>query len=112
MGTKLAPAYTLFMGKLEHEILTHAPCNPLLCKPLFYKCYINDILILWPHYKLELNYFLLAMNSFHPSIKFTSESNYHKNYIFRAPTLLFEKWNLYETHQSSTLYIHAKSFHP
>ena len=74
MGTKLAPAYAnLFMGKLEHEILSHAPL-----KPIFYKRYIDDILLLWPHSELELNNFLLAMNSFHPSIKFTSEIRYDK----------------------------------
>ena len=74
MGTKLAPAYAnLFMGKLEHEILSHAPH-----KPIFYKRYIDDILLLWPHSELELNNFLLAMNSFHPSIKFTSKISYDK----------------------------------
>ena len=50
MGTKLAPAYAnIFMGKLEQAILSHAPY-----KPLFYKRYIDDILILWPHSELEL----------------------------------------------------------
>ena len=43
-----------------------------------YKCFIDDILILWPHSELELNNFLHAMNSFHPSIKFTSERSYQK----------------------------------
>ena len=60
MGTKLAPAYAnLFMGKLEHEILSHTSL-----KPIFYKRYI-DILLLWPNSELELNNFLPAMNSFH-----------------------------------------------
>ena len=78
MGTKLAPAYAnLFMGKFEHEILSHAPYKPLL-----YKRYIDDILIQWPHSKLELNNFLFAMNSFHPSIKFTSERSYQKIFTF------------------------------
>ena len=64
MGTKLAPAYAnIFMGKLEQTILSHTPY-----KPLFYKRYIDDILILWPHSELELNNFLTSMNSFHPSI--------------------------------------------
>ena len=72
MGTKLAPAYAnLFMGKLEHEILSHAPLKPIFCKR-----YI-DILLLWPHSELELNYFLLAINSFHPSIKFTTKISYN-----------------------------------
>ena len=61
MGIKLAPAYAnLFMGKLEHEILSHASL-----KPIFYKRYIDDILLLWPNSELELNNFLPAMNSFH-----------------------------------------------
>ena len=39
MGTKLAPAYAnIFMAKLEHNILSHAPL-----KPSFYKRYIDDI---------------------------------------------------------------------
>ena len=60
MGIKLAPAYAnLFMGKLEHEILSHTSL-----KPIFYKRYI-DILLLWPNSELELNNFLPAMNSFH-----------------------------------------------
>ena len=42
MGTKLAPTYAnLFMGKLEHEILSPAPL-----KPIFYKRYIDDIILL------------------------------------------------------------------
>ena len=72
MGTKLAPAYAnLLMGKLEHNILSQATL-----KPLFYKRYIDDILILWPHSKSELDKFLLHMNSFHHSIKFTSEYSF------------------------------------
>ena len=72
MGTKLAPAYAnIFMGKLEHSILSTVPL-----KPLFYKRYIDDILILWPHSETELNKFLLDINSFHDSIKFTSEYTY------------------------------------
>ena len=74
MGTKLAPAYAnIFMGNLEHNFLSHAPK-----KPSFYKRYIDDILILWPHSQEDLNNFLLAMNDFHPSIKFTSEFDMNK----------------------------------
>ena len=42
MGTKLAPAYAnIFMGKLEHTILSSAPL-----KPSYYRRYIDDVLIL------------------------------------------------------------------
>ena len=74
MGTKLAPAYAnIFMGKLEYEILSQAPF-----KPISYKRYINNILILWPHSEFQLNDLLLSMNTFHPSIKFTSEISHEK----------------------------------
>ena len=114
--TKLAPAYAnLFMGKLEHEILSHAPYKPLL-----YKRYIDDILILWPHSELELNNFLLAMNSFHPSIKFASERSYQKiNFldinIYKSPRSIISNKLEVETYIKPTnrqAYIHAMSFHP
>ena len=59
------------MCKLQHNILSQAPL-----KPIFYKRYIDDILILWPHSKFELNNFLSNMNLAHPSIKFTSECSF------------------------------------
>ena len=74
MGTKLAPAYAnIFMGKLEQTILSSAPF-----KPSYYKRYIDDILILWPHPIEELNKFIDALNSYHPLIKFTFEQNFEK----------------------------------
>ena len=48
MGTKLAPAYAnIFMGKLEHNILSHAPLKPSL-----YKRYIDDIPTYYVHITL------------------------------------------------------------
>ena len=115
-GTKLAPAYAnIFMGKLEHEILSQAPL-----KPLFYKRYIDDILILWPHSKLQLNDFLFSMNTFHPSIKFTSEISHERiSYldlnIYKGPNFLSSRKLDIETHIKPTnrqAYIHANSYHP
>ena len=116
MGTKLAPAYAnIFMGKLEHSILSQATL-----KPLFYKRYIDDILILWPHSESELNKFLLDMNSFHHSIKFTSEYSFDKITfldvnIYKGPNFLLSKTLDIETFVKPTnkqAYIHATSFHP
>ena len=51
MGTKLPPAYAnIFMGRLEHSILSHAST--------FYRRFINDILMLWPHSEIELKNFI------------------------------------------------------
>ena len=116
MGTKLAPAYAnIFMGKLEHNILSHAPL-----KPSFYKRYIDDILIIWPHSEADLNTFLTSLNSLHPTIKFSFE--YNKNTItfldlniYKGPS--FSTTNILdvETHIKPTnkqAYIHATSYHP
>ena len=74
MSTKLAPAYVnIFIGKLEHTILSYSSL-----KPSFYKRYINNILIFWP-IRSQLKKFLLYMNSIHPSIKFTSKYNNNKS---------------------------------
>ena len=116
MGTKLALAYAnLFMGKLEHSILSQATL-----KPLFYKRYIDDILILWPHSKSELDQFLLHMNSFHHSIKFTSEYSFDEItfldvVIYKGPNFRITKKLDFKTFIKLTnkqAYIHAKSFHP
>ena len=72
MGTKLAPAYAnIFMGKLEHEILFQAPL-----KHFFTKGTLTTYSILWPHSELQLNDFLLSMNTFHPFI--TSEISHER----------------------------------
>ena len=116
MGTKLAPAYAnIFMGKLEQTILSHAPY-----KPLFYKRYIDDILILWPHSELELNNILTSMNSFHPSINFTSDFSHEKITfldlkIYKGPNFLISNKLDIETYIKPTnrqAYIHANSYHP
>ena len=69
IGTKLAPAYAnIFMGNLEQNNLSHAPL-----KSLFYKHYIDEILLLWPHSEKDLVSFLSTIIIFtHPS-KFTYE---------------------------------------
>ena len=71
VGTKLVPAYAnILMGKLERNIL---PCAPL--KPSFYKQYIDDVLIIWPHSEADVNTFLTSMNSLLPTITFLFEYN-------------------------------------
>ena len=116
MGTKLAPAYAnIFMGALELTILSHAPL-----KPSYYKRYIDDIFIIWPHSEADLKIFLQHMNTFHPSIKFTSEYDENKITfldvnIYKGPTFLSTNKLDIETHIKPTnkqAYIHAKSHHP
>jgi len=71
MGTKLAPSMAcLFMGRLEERLL-----SSVSKKPLMWIRYIDDVFFLWPHGPDELQRFVTLCNSFHPTIKFTSESS-------------------------------------
>ena len=116
MGSKLSPAYAnIFMGRLEQRILSQAPL-----KPLFYRRYIDDCLILWPHPMPDLLEFLQSLNSFHPTIKFTSEVSTSKITfldinIFKGPHFPTTLKLDVETHIKPTnhqLYVPANSYHP
>ena len=117
MGTKLAPAYAnIFMGKLEHTILSSVPL-----KPSYYRRYIDDVLILWPHSTTELNKFITSLNNnYHPSIKFTSEVNPNKIkfldiIIYTGPNFELTKKldvEIYIKPTNHQAYIHANSYHP
>ena len=66
MGSKLAP----FMGKLEKTILTSSPL-----KPVYYRRFIDDIFMLWPHSEEELVRFIQHMNRANGSIQFAYEKS-------------------------------------
>jgi len=116
LGSKLSPAYAnIFMGKLEKEFLSQATL-----KPLYYKRYIDDLLVLWEHSEDELNNFISNLNAFHPTIKFTYEYSHQSiNYldlkIHKGPDFLHKKILDISTYIKPTnkqTYIHATSFHP
>ncbi|XP_060598432.1 uncharacterized protein LOC132752158 [Ruditapes philippinarum] len=69
MGTKMAPSYAnVFMGKLEGQLLAAVPL-----KPFSWLRYIDDIDMQWCHGEEALQDFLYRANTFHKSIKFTTE---------------------------------------
>ncbi|MCY4327357.1 MAG: GIY-YIG nuclease family protein, partial [Rhodobacteraceae bacterium] len=71
MGSKLAPAYAnTFMGKLEAAILSSSPT-----KPTYYRRFIDDIFMIWPHSEEELDKFIIHMNNQNKSIQFTYEKS-------------------------------------
>ena len=110
IGTKMAPPYAiLFMAELEESILKSA-----ILKPLVWWRYIDDIFMIWQHGEENLNAFLHALNSYHPSIKFTAE--YSETKINFLDVQVIKSGNelitdLYikptDTHQ----YLHATSCH-
>jgi len=116
MGTCLAPAYAnIFMGKLEHKILSQAPL-----RPLYYRRFIDDIVVIWPHSMPELLEFIELMNNFHPTIKFTHEISITKVTfldvnIFKGPHFNTSLKLDTETHFKPTnhhLFVQASSHHP
>ena len=67
MGTKMAPHYaTLFLDTLENEFLSTRSL-----RPVFWRRYIDDILMFWTYSRIQLEEFVQALNNFHPTIKFT-----------------------------------------
>lgn len=67
MGTKIGPNYAnIFMGILENNFLSSRSL-----KPFYYKRFIDDIFIIWPHGEATLLSFISAFNNVHPSISFS-----------------------------------------
>ena len=69
METRMAPNYAIiFMHKTETELLQKSSL-----KPTFFKRFIDDIFLIWPHGEKQLQDFLQMINSHHKTIKFTEE---------------------------------------
>ncbi|XP_063954030.1 uncharacterized protein LOC135153802 [Lytechinus pictus] len=69
MGTRMAPSFAcLFMTKLEQQMLDSAPCRPWI-----WWRYIDDIFFIWTREEDSLHTFIDHINSFHRTIKFTSD---------------------------------------
>ena len=68
-GTAMGAAFSPTIANIYISVLL---CNFLSKKPLCLKWYINDIFIIWPKHQ-DLATFLLHINSFHLSIKYTSK---------------------------------------
>ena len=116
MGSKLAPAYAnTFMGKLEKSILNSYPL-----KPSYYRRFIDDIFIIWPHSETELKKFLTHMNNANESIKFTHEKSLDE--ITFLDVIVYKKPNKHDNHTLQTrthikptnkqLYVLQDSYHP
>ena len=67
MGSPMAPAYaSLFMGKLEQDFIQNRSLGPST-----WMRFLDDTFMVWDHSLESLHSFIDALNSFHPSIKFT-----------------------------------------
>ena len=114
MGSKTAPSYAnTFLGNLENKFLNTEPL-----KPIYYRRYIDDIFMVFPHSPEELDLFMNHMNLLHPSMKFTFE--FSRDQITYLDTVVHLNQSLpcklsVTTHIKSTnkqAYTHASSYHP
>ena len=111
MGTKMAPSYAnIFMGNLERNLLTQSPF-----KPLSWLRFIDDIEMKWVDNRNNLDDFITFVNSFHHSIKFTTEiSSFNNTFLDTTSTLVDGKldFNLHTKPTDSHLYLMTSSCHP
>ena len=85
MGTRMAPNYAIiFMHKIETELLKKSTLQPT-----FFKRFIDDIFLIWPHGEKHLQEFLQMINSHHKTIKFTEEHS--KTEIPFLDTLVYKE---------------------
>ena len=69
MGTKMAPNFAnLYMAYFEKEYIFN-----YRIQPLYYRRYIDDVILIWPSTLEELQRFQEHVNQVHPTIKFTFE---------------------------------------
>ncbi|XP_060071249.1 uncharacterized protein LOC132551153 [Ylistrum balloti] len=112
MGTKMAPNYAIiFMDYIEKKFLATQEKIPLV-----WWRYIDDIFFIWTHTREELASFCEAMNSNHPTIKFTfdisdTEVNFLDTTIYKLPDGNLGS-KLYNKPTNAFLYLHYHSCHP
>ena len=93
MGTALAPNYTyLFMDRFETKALENWPM-----KPIIWLRFIDDIFMIWPHGRNELDKFIVYLNQIHEKIKFTSEVSTHSVNFLDTAVKIYTNNTLYTT---------------
>ena len=115
MGTKMAPSYAnIFMHEIEQGFL-----QTQTIKPLVWKRYIDDIFVIWTANQTQLDDFLLKLNQYHHTIKFTSETsqtsvNFLDMTIYKGHNFTQTNKLDYKTYFKPTntfQYLHFKSAH-
>ena len=111
MGTRMAPSMAcLFMGKLEERMLASAPCQPWI-----WWRYIDDIFFIWTSDEESLTRFIDHMNSFHRTIKFTSEYSTTETHFLDVVIRKEENGlttDLFVKPTDKHQYLHSTSCHP
>ena len=111
IGTKFAPAYAnLFMSSLEEDML-----NSCEVKPWIWYRYIDDVFFIWTHGVEKLCSFVEYVNSYHQTIKSTTEKSrgsvsYLDAFVSRKGRAL--ETDLYCKSTDTNQYLQRSSCHP
>ena len=111
MGSPLAPVIaSLYMEQFQQQALNMAEK-----KPSNWYRYVDDTFVVWPHGE-ELQNFLQYLNSLHPNIQFTMETEKDDKLVF-LDVLVKKKLDgllghtMYRKPTHTDLYLHANSEH-
>jgi hypothetical protein len=112
MGSRMAPSWAcLFMSSLEERMLAAAPCRPWT-----WWRYIDDIFFIWTSDEGSLLTFIDHINSFHRTIKFTSDYSHQQANFLDVTIQKAESGvlttDLYTKPTDTHQYLHASSCHP
>ena len=114
MGKKYAPA----LANLYLQYFDHMAMNGFRIKPTFYKRFLDDLIIVWPGTKEELNEYNIFLNNLIPDITVTLKSN-ETNIDFLDTTIYRSKEDKTKLHTKvffketdSHQLLHTSSFHP
>lgn len=119
IGTAMGAAFSPTIANIFMSVLFKNLLSSITEKPILIKRYIDDVFLLWPNNQ-NLQKFFQSLNSFHPSIKFTTNHNnqsidfldisIYKGSLFESTSKLdiktFQKTN------NQYQYLHFTSNHP
>ena len=113
MGSPLGPSLTnIFLGHNEMKWLAECPVD---CKPIYYKRYVDDIFLLFSNIE-SVDKFKQYMNSRHPNMHFTSETESDNSLPFLDIYVIRDQLNfitsVYRKPTFSGVYTHYDSFLP
>ena len=112
MGTSLSP----FLATFYMEFIETSALNTFPLKHRFWGRFVDDVISVWNHGEIELNAFLLHLNSFDSNLQFTLELEDNHKLPF-LDVLIFNKslsleYSIYRKPTHNDRYLHFSSNHP
>ena len=119
-GTAMGASFSPTIANIFLSVTLDNFLQTQTLKPLLFKRYIDDILLIWPHSPAELDSFLSDLNSYHSSLHFTSKHSsteidflditvYKHDSFFYTNTL---DTKTYQKPKNLYQYLHYNSAHP